>query len=378
MSDIKYWLWLHTRVALTPHKIRLLLKFFKSPEGIYLATRTEYDTLGELTPQSIESLCDKSLIKVERIIEYCLNNKISIISREDEIYPKRLYEIYHAPLVLFIKGELPDIDDEIAVSFVGTRKCSAYGEIAAEKIASEFAASGGLVISGMALGVDSAAQKAALRAGAKTVAVLGSGVDVCYPRKNKKLMEEICENGAVISEFVPGTPPDKYNFPIRNRIISGLSLGVVVVEAPERSGALITATYAEEQGRDVFAVPGDITNPLSAGTNRLIADGAKLVASADDILCEYRQSFAHRIKNVAEKENNIEKKESADLEELLSGCADENQRAILSAIGTDTHHIDEIVAKSNLSAKDVLAMLTFFEISGIVEQTSGKYFKIIL
>ncbi len=378
MSDIKYWLWLHTRVNLTPHKIRLLLKFFKNPEGIYLATRSDYDALGEFSPQNIESLCDKSLIKVERIIEYCLNNDISIISREDKNYPKRLYEIYHAPLVLFVKGTLPDIDDEIAVSFVGTRECSAYGIVATEKIASEFALSGGLVISGMALGIDAAAHKAALRAGAKTVAVLGCGVDVCYPRKHKKLMEEIIDNGAVISEFIPGTPPDGYNFPIRNRIISGLSLGVVVAEAPARSGALITATYAEEQGRDVFAIPGDITNPLSCGTNRLIADGAKLVASAEDILCEYRQSFAHRIKSMDEKENSIELKESRELEELLSGCADETQRAILSAIGNETRHIDEIVAKSNLSAKDVLSMLTFFEISGIVEQSSGKYFKIIL
>lgn len=378
MSNIKYWLWLYTRVNLTPHKIRVLLKYFKNPEGIYLATRIDYETLGELSAFSIDSLCDKSLVKTERIIEYCVNNKILIISREDKIYPQRLREIYHAPLVLFIKGTLPDIDDEIAVSFVGTRKCSAYGELACERIASEFAASGGLVISGMALGVDTAAHKAALRAGAKTVAVLGCGIDICYPYRNKRLMSEIIENGAVISEFIPGTPPDRQNFPIRNRILSGLALGVLVAEAPLRSGALITATYAEEQGRDVFAIPGDITNPLSHGTNRLIADGAKLVMSADDILSEYRMSFPHRIKSNDEKKSGMQSKENADLEELLSCCADDTQRAILSAIGKETRHIDEIVEISKLSAKDVLAMLTFFEVSGIVEQSSGKYFRIII
>ncbi len=378
MSDIKYWLWLHTRASLTPNKIRILLKYFKNPEGIYLAERIDYKALGELSSLSIDSLCDKSIVRAERIIEYCINNKISIISREDKIYPQRLREIYHAPLVLFIKGTLPDIDDEIAVSFVGTRKCSAYGELACERIAREFAVAGGLVISGMALGVDTAAHKAALRAGAKTVAVFGCGIDVCYPYRNKRLMEDIIQNGAVISEFIPGTPPDRQNFPIRNRILSGLSLGVTVVEAPQRSGALITASYAEEQGRDVFAIPGDITNPLSHGTNSLIADGAKLVMSAEDILNEYRTAFPHRIKTNDERKSDIKAKESAEIEELISGCANDVQKAILSAIGCETRHIDEIVEISKISAKDVLAMLTFFEVSGIVEQSSGKYFKIII
>ena len=366
------------RESLSPNKAKQLLEYFHSAERVYRAERADYEKCDFLSKSLIKSLCNKSLNEVEKIIKYCNENKIDILCIEDKMYPRRLLHIYNPPCVLFIRGKLPDIDNEMAIAFVGTRKCSAYGICVADKIGREFAAAGGLVISGMALGVDAAANEAALRAGAQTVAVLGCGVDICYPPKHKRLMQKIIENGAVISEFIPGTPPDKHNFPMRNRIMSGLALGVLVAEAPARSGALITAKHAEEQGRDVFAVPGDITNPCSHGTNRLIADGAKLVMCAEDIICEYREAYGHCLNDNEEIKKNQDDGEDREFAELLEGCGDETQRSVLAAIGRTSSHIDDIVLRSGLDMKEVLPMLTMFEISGIVEQTSGKHFKIVL
>lgn len=382
MATLKYWLWLHTRTHLTPAKTYVLLDQFREPDYIYLCERENFKRIKGLPESAIDSLCDKSLDQAEKILEYCTKNEISIVSIQDALYPERLRQIYNPPLVLFVRGHLPDIDDEMAISFVGTRKCSAYGIRVTDQIAGEIAAAGGLIVSGMALGIDAAAHAAALREGAKTVAVLGCGVDVCYPRQNAKLMREIIENGAVISEYIPHTPPDKTHFPVRNRILSGLSLGVVIAEAPERSGALITATLAAEQGRDVFAIPGDITNLCSRGGNRLIADGAKLIMSGEDVVCEYRQMFAQKIKTPdpiarhAEEEQRRKRQNSA-LEAMLSQYRPEEQN-VLRAIGTESRHIDEIIAESGVPAPYVLSMLTVFEITGVVEQSAGKYFKLIM
>lgn len=382
MASLKYWLWLKMREHLTPAKTFLLLERFGEPDDIFLRGREDYETIQGLPEAAIESLCDKSLDAAERVLEECAKQEITVISMQDANYPERLRQIYHPPILLFARGHLPDMDDEVAIAFVGTRKCSAYGIRVTDQIAAEIAAAGGLIVSGMALGIDAAAHSAALREGAKTVAVLGCGVDICYPRQNRRLMHEIIENGAVISEYIPGTAPDRQNFPARNRILSGISLGVLVAEAPERSGALITATLAAEQGRDVFAIPGDISNLCSRGANRLIADGAKLVLSGEDVLNEYRNEFARKIRTpdpIARRvaaQHRMEEQSSA-LEAMLSRYRPEEQ-SVLRAIGTECRHVDEIIAESGVPAPYVLSLLTVLEISGVVEQSAGKHFKLIM
>ncbi|MBR5479988.1 MAG: DNA-processing protein DprA [Clostridia bacterium] len=373
MDKVKYWLWLHTRNNLTPIKANALLTHFKTPENIYNAER--YDNIDgiKLDRRAVLSLEDKHFDGVDKIMNYCLKNGVAIITRDDEDFPESLRHIYNPPLLLFALGDISCLNKKLVISFVGTRSCSAYGIRIADKLAGEIAKYGVVVVSGMAKGIDSAAHEATIRAGGKTVAVLGSGIDVCYPKINKKLMNQIAKTGAVITEFVPGTAPERENFPFRNRIISGLARGVVITEAPERSGALITASYAADQGKDVFAVPGDITNPCSVGTNRLIADGAKLITCVDDILVEYIDDFTGM-----DLERQIETNETSSAIEDLIEDYTEDEKAILRAIGTGEVHIDKIIHDSGLDSAYVISMLTMFEITGITEQMPGKIFKLII
>ena len=373
MESTRYMLWLHTRENLTPVKANALLTYFESAENIYNAE--SYDKAEvKLSPAAYASLNDKSFSKVDKIIHYCTKNGVDIITREDARYPASLCHIYNPPLLLFVRGDISCLNDKLVISFVGTRKCSAYGIRAADKIAGEISQYGVVVVSGMAKGIDTAAHEATLRAGGKTVAVLGCGIDICYPKQNKSLMEKIAKTGAVITEFIPGTPPDGANFPVRNRIISGLARGVVITEAPERSGALITASYAADQGKDVFAVPGDITNPCCEGTNKLIADGAKLITCAEDILCEYENEYPDMKKQQEVKE---EPKIVGAVESLIADY-NEDEKALLRAIGLVEKHIDDIISESGLPSAQVLSLLTIFEITGVVEQIPGKFFKLVI
>lgn len=373
MDKIKYWLWLHTR-DLSSIKANNLLSHFDSITDIYNATN--YDTIDgiKLDKRAISSLMNKDLSKVDKITTYCTKNGVDIITREDRRYPLSLTHIYNPPILLFVRGDISYLNNNLCISFVGTRKCSVYGIKAADKIAGDLSQYGVVIVSGMAKGIDTASHEGTLRAKGKTVAVLGSGIDVCYPKQNKSLMEKIATTGAVITEYIPGTPPDAGNFPARNRIISGLSRGVVITEAPERSGSLITASLAADQGKDVFAVPGDITNPCSVGSNRLIADGAKLITCAEDILEEYKDEYPHLEKGAVIKE---EKKTNSAVEDLIEGYNDD-EKALLRAIGLKEVHIDDIISESGLESGQVLSLLTIFEISGIVEQKSGKIFKLII
>lgn len=376
MERVKYWLWLHTREHLTSLKANALLFHFENAENIYNATNYVIPDSVKLSPKAISSLNDKSLKDVDKIINYCTKNGVEIITQEDARYPFSLRHIHNPPLLLFVRGDISCLNDKLVISFVGTRKCSAYGIRAADKIAGEIAGCGVTVVSGMAKGIDTASHEGTIRVGGKTVAVLGSGIDVCYPRQNKSLMEKIAKTGAVITEYIPGTPPNAENFPARNRIISGLARGVVITEAPERSGALITASYAADQGKDVFAVPGDITNPCSVGTNRLIADGAKLIVCAEDILEEYRDEYPNLKKEDSCKEKDVSNNDGA-LENLIADYSDD-EKILLRAIGMTERHIDNIIEDSGFESAHALSMLTILEISGVVEQTPGKYFKLII
>jgi DNA processing protein len=278
---------------------------------------------------------------------------IKILTWADEEYPNRLREIDQPPPILYIRGEYLQ-DDLFAVAIVGTRKVTAYGRQVTEEIASFLASNGISVISGLARGVDAIAHQAALKAGGRTIAVLGSGVDKIYPPEHRGLAEQIMERGAIISDYAVGTPPDASNFPPRNRIISGLSLAVVVIEAAETSGALITAEFAAEQGREIFAVPGSILAPQSKGTNRLIQNGALPLLTPDDLM------QALDLTRIGEHKS---------ARKILP--ADETEAKVLSVLSTEPLHVDEIRNQAGLPIEKISATLALMELKGMVRQVGG-------
>ncbi len=278
---------------------------------------------------------------------------IQIFTWIDESYPARLREIDQPPPVLYVRGEyLPD--DVFAVAIVGTRKVTPYGRQITEEIASFLAANGITIVSGLARGVDAIAHQSALKAGGRTIAILGSGVDKIYPPEHRGLAEQMMQRGAIISDYAVGTPPDASNFPPRNRIISGLSLAVVVIEAAETSGALITAEFAAEQGREVFAVPGSILAPQSKGTNRLIQKGAQPLLTPADLM------QALDLTRVGEQKA---------ARKIMP--ADETEARVLSVLGGEPVHVDEIRNKADLPIERVSATLALMELKGMVRQIGG-------
>ena len=293
--DTVYWIWLANACGAGSESGSLLLEKYETPQKIYELTPEEIADIDGIDEGLKSALCDKDTSYPERIYKYCQRVNVGIMTLDSPIYPERLKRIHAKPLVLYYKGRIPDIDDNVLIACVGTRSCTEYGFKTAYKLGAELAEAGAVVVSGMALGIDGACQRGALAAGGMTIAVLGCGIDVIYPPKHEELYRAIAENGAIITEFVPRTSPEGANFPIRNRIISGLSLGTCVVEADRKSGALITARHAEKQGRDVFAFPGRAGNKESDGTNALIHDGATMVRGARDILEEYELMYPHRI-----------------------------------------------------------------------------------
>ncbi len=286
-AEIVYDIWLALAAGQSLALPRQLLEQFGSAKVLYENRMSLRETAVRLTGEERKAFETLSLARPERIAEQCERDGTRIVALPDEGYPERLREIYDPPAVLYLRGEIGAVDRQIALAVVGTRNHSEYGWRAAETLARGLASVGVVIVSGMARGIDTAAHKGALKGDGRTVAVLGSAIDNPYPRENRDLYEFIASNGAVLSEFAPGEPTRPQNFPRRNRVITGLSLGVLVVEAPERSGALISARHAAEQNRDVFAVPGRIDSPLSAGTNGLLKAGAKLVTEPLDVLSEY-------------------------------------------------------------------------------------------
>lgn len=292
--------WIALAECLGPRSplLRPLISRFVTPEAIFEADAA---TLREALPDAGEGIVSSILQKrtekeAARIALWCHRNGVRVLTYDSVDYPARLREIDEPPAVLYCRGKLPVLDGRLAIGIVGTRKADAYGEQVTYKLSFELAAAGALIISGMAAGLDGLAAVAALNAGSETVAVLGCGIDLVYPKQHTRLAAEIAERGAIVTEYPPGTPPNGWNFPVRNRIISALSSGLLVVEAGDHSGALITARYAVLQGRPVFAVPGDITSPRSAGTNRLIADGAMPVLDSEGILAHYRFLYRDAIR----------------------------------------------------------------------------------
>ncbi len=356
MSARKYWVGFNIVPNIGPAKVRALLDHFGDLEVAWHADRASLVQAG-LDRRAINSLIetragldlDAEMAKLER-------HRVKVLTWEDDEYPSLLRQIYGPPPVLYVRGELHP-DDEWAVAVVGTRKATVYGKEVARRLCSELARNRVTVVSGLARGIDGVAHRAALDAGGRTIAVMGCGLDRIYPPEHRKLAQDIIGNGALVSDYPLGVPPDAGNFPPRNRIISGLSLGVVVVEAGERSGALITVNFALEQGREVFAVPGNILNRSSVGCNRLIHDGAKMVLGVEDILEELNLTMiAHQ----------------AQARAALP--ADETEARLLELISDEPLHVDELCRRSQLPIQRVSSALTMMELKGMVRQVGGMQY----
>lgn len=348
-----------------PSRILKLLSRFNSFHNIFDATLDELASINSFNKQLSRSIkdsvteIDNIKLKLESELKILDRIKCRIITYWDEEYPKSLKKIYFPPLVLYIKGNLKN-DDEASISIVGTRKPTEYGKSQALKFARLLAEKGITIVSGMARGIDSIAHKQAIRSGGRTIAVIGSGIDIVYPPENRRLFEEISESGAVISEFEPSTKPDAQNFPRRNRIISGLSLGTLIIETKYVGGAMQTASHALDQNREVFAVPGNIDVKQSEGTNSLIRKGeAKLVQTLDDILEELRIPSLRKAKSKPS---------------VKSYNLNLFEQTILNQISVEPKHIDIIADESGISAPDCLVHLLNLELRGIVRQLPGKNF----
>ncbi len=353
MERKAYWVGFNLVRGIGAVRLKGLLDFFGSLEVAWQAPIDGLQAAG-LSGKIIENfLSVRRGVDLEKIWEHIKAQGITVLTWEDEAYPRRLKEIDQPPPVLYLRGELLD-EDSWAVAIVGTRRITLYGRQVAEELAGFLAQRGITVVSGLARGVDGVAHEACLRAGGRTFAVLGSGVDRIYPPEHERLAARIMERGAVISDYAPGTPPDSANFPPRNRIISGLSLATVVVEAGETSGALITATFAAEQGRDVLAVPGNINAPQSKGTNRLIQNGARPLLKPEDVL----EALELELVN-----------EHHEARAVLP--SDPMEACILQLLSSQPSHVDEISIQSGLSIDKVSATLTLMELKGMVRQVGG-------
>lgn len=405
-----HWIWLSQCPRLNHAGAMALLAQFGDPEGIYLAGEGELRRVPDLRQEALPGLLDKSLDAAEQILRDCYDKCIHILTYRDGAYPGRLHAIGDPPLVLYYRGVLPDFDSEPAIAVVGTRRASPYGLITAKRLGYQIAQCGGLVISGLAAGIDSMAMTGALTQGKPAVGVLGCGADVVYPPRNENLFADVAARGCILTEYPPGTPPQGYHFPRRNRIISGLSCGVLVVEAPEKSGALITAQYALDQGRDVFTVPGNIDVPSCAGSNRLLREGAVAVSSGWEIMEEYATRFPGRIRRfrggqdldlapgeireisrssgdlVAEPRVLPQKKSKISIDkEPAKPYSDqietdksltEDEKALLRPLLQGPLHVDEIIVRSELPAPRALASLTLLEVKGRVRQKPGKIYEL--
>lgn len=354
--DRRYWVGFTLVKGIGAVRLQALQKHFGSLETAWHAPRDALEAAG-LGPKLVERLLQvRQQVDLDRFIEKVESQGITILTWEDADYPRRLKDIEQPPPVLYVRGRLME-DDFWAVAIVGTRRVTAYGRQVTEEIASFLAANGITIVSGLARGVDAIAHQSALRAGGRTLAVLGSGVDRIYPPEHTRLAQQIIAQGALLSDYPPGTAPEAANFPPRNRIISGLSMATVVVEAGETSGALITAQFAADQGREVFAVPGNILAPQSKGTNRLIAQGARPLLSAQDLL---------DILNLTRTQ------EQHQARQVLP--ANDVEASLLAVLSHDPLHVDEICRQTGLPVERVAAALTMMELKGLARQVGGMNF----
>ena len=400
---VEFWIWLQTALG-AGARTDEILAYFETPEELYLAGSDEWRLSGLFTEKKMAALKRTSPSETGSVLNECRNKGYDIITPDMPAYPDMLKNLTDMPLVLYSYGDSSVLSRKLTIGMVGTRKASEYGIHTAQKLSYQLAQAGALIVSGGALGIDSEAHAGAMLAKGETVAFLGCGLSVDYLKENASLRRAIARHGAVVSEYQPSTPASRTTFPIRNRLISGLSLGIVVVEAGIKSGSLITVNRALEQGRDVYAVPGDIVRSSFNGTNHLIQNGVKPVFSAADILCEYEYLHGDlfNIENVGSDISQVEyvdyrnykKSQAAPIQvvneeqqkeqpteaepvikkELPDGISDE-ARLVYSAIGSEPVHVDDIVRKTDLKMNIVLSSLTELELFGCVEPMNGKKYK---
>lgn len=377
-----YWLWLTLLDKLSKKQKLVLVQHFSDMETLYNCT--DFSDLG-LTAEQIDQLQNKDLTGAKNLKKQCEKKDIGILTLLDKKYPARLRNISDPPLVLYYKGVLPDFDKKPAIAVVGTRKATSYGIAAARQFGGELSSQGGIVVSGGASGVDTMALQGALNAGGQTVAVLGCGVDVVYPRNNRRLFMQIQEQGCLVSEYLPGTGPKSWQFPERNRIISGLSNGVLVIEAPEKSGALITARDALEQGRDVYAVPANIDMPTCVGSNALLDEGAVAAVSGWHIMRQYAAQYPDAVSQNPQPEKKecklaqpVQKPEpdKKDIDNPANnsysvkndgpGAPSSREQMILDKLDHTPRAMDEVVSQLDIPSGEVMKLLTKLTLQGKV------------
>ncbi len=363
MTEFEALLRLHMTRGLGTKTYETLIERFGSSEAILNAPRAELESLSGIGPKLATAIIETSrTIDIASEISLAKEKNVQIIPYTSDQYPKHLKAIYDPPLVLYVKGEILETD-VIALAIVGARRCTYYGISQAERFSRLLAQKGLCIISGMARGIDAAAHRSAINANGRTIAVLGCGLGVVYPRENIELAEKIVQHGAIVSELPMNTPPDFRNFPPRNRLISGLSLGVLVVESALNSGSLITAQWALEQGKEVFAIPGNIDSIYSRGTHKLIKEGAKLVEDVIDIIQE--------LGPVAEALSPCDESETSDPRSL---ALNSQEKRIFSFLSSNPKDIDEIIQNTKLPTSVVTSTLMILEIKKLVKQLSGKRF----
>ena len=390
MASIKYWVWLSAQTGVSPAAKAALLRHYGDAETAFFAPAGEFGRIKGISAGDAAVLESRDMSRVEDILAGCRQLDIRPVTMQDADYPERLRNIFAPPAVIYVKGKLPELDDEAAIAVIGTRKASPYGLKMGSRLAGEIVRCGGIVISGLTSGVDAAAARGALLADGVCIGVLGTSHDM----EKGSLARDVCVKGALISEYPPGTQPLRSHFRDRNRISAGLSVGVTVVEAPEKSGALLFAAEANDQGKEIFAVPGNADAPNSAGTIALMQEGAKPVRTGWDILCEFADLFPGKLRQaeIAEMPENgknhaetgekepedakkgIDKEKSRgyiDLKEQLARLSEE-QLKIISAIDKGASHIDDVIENTGLSTPKVLAQLTVLEIKGFIRREPGK------
>lgn len=398
----EYWVWLQLALGVGNRKTDAVLQTYDDPWEFYGDVKAGHRILQCFNNEEVARLKACPLEKALEVLNKCRESGITVLTPSDPGFPSRLINIYETPCALYIKGDLGKIDDEPAVAVVGTRDMTEYGAQAAFKISRDLAAAHVTVVSGMAAGIDACAHKGALASGGRTVAVLGCGVDVVYPSGNRNLYEAISKMGVLLSEYPPGTKPIGHHFPWRNRIIAALSLGLLVVEAPEKSGALISASYALEQGKDVFAVPGSIFHPNAKGTFQLLKDGASPVSCAEDILEVYEDTFPDKIEKNRSKKSGLlastnvknskmeKKTEESPVEEALpkqssvhTADAQEKLREmgegylkIYMALSGEPRSLDTLAEELSMPVHLLASVLTELEILGYAASHPGKRYSL--
>lgn len=398
MDEI-YWIWLQSVLGAANRAAVSVLERGLSPYEIFNMSRAEQKAQKIFTPLQIEKMQETPLRHSQEVYNYCMERGYHILTPRMVEYPELLRNIDSPPLALYVEGDVGVMQSQLSIGMVGARKMSVYGSRAAKDLARGLAMRGFTVVSGLAVGIDAQSHQGAMEGGGKTVAVIGCGLDIDYPAPNRQLRREIVKHGAVVSEYPPKTPPLGYHFPIRNRIISGLSLGVIVVEASRRSGSLVTAGHALTQGRDVFAVPTDIYDPNGEGALHLIKQGAKLVTCPEDVTEEYfwiyrdkmsteqaktaylpwqssqpepeQLSFIEDIEESAAQEDK-KKKKLRDIPEYLTP----QQRDVLERLTTKPQPVEALLPQTDLTMYELLSIMTELEIYGLIKAYPGKQFSI--